>query len=497
MLSIWKALRCSLFVCGAFSLVAMGFAAPQARFEPQSSSLLEANLLKANLGAALVEPAATSPQVGQSTRKRGPGRNKGKEGTNGGGAHGLSQAGDGIIYDANLGVYWLADANLADDPKIRKELGAGKLTISPNGAMDYDNAVKWVGLMNSYNKGQGYLGHNNWQLPVTPARDTSCLSINQGNFGADCTGSALGNLYKVGLGRTFPDSVVSDFTNKVGPFENLQPALYWTMDKNPGGEATYSFLTNIVAGNTTLYNYMHVLATKDGAIGTAPSGSGVVAYTSGPATGKAVYDATPGKNRTWVLDANLPRSDNFGITGTTTIASKVPKKPTITVPKIDADGAMLYATAHDANQWIDAMKSSSYAGAKDWKLPSVQDLQDLFTDLKLKPGDSRLVFTGKVGLFQNLQPFFYWACQRNQNGNNQSPCDPSLSPAANKKGDAMAWSFNFDNGFEGTSETTKTFYVMVYYAPTAPPKLTPPLKCHTPQTCCAQAGGTWSGGRCN
>jgi hypothetical protein len=65
----------------------------------------------------------------------------------------------------------------------------------------------------------------------------------------------------------------------------------------------------------------------------------------------------------------------------------------------------------------------------------------------------------------------------------------------------MRWSFNFDEGFQGTDETTKTFFVMVYFpAPSAAPKPTPtptrPGKCGPPRQCCAQAGGTWSGGRC-
>jgi len=365
------------------------------------------------------------------------------------------------VYDTVLKVRWLADANLAGNPQMRETLGVG-ININPDGGMDYPTALRWVQALNKKN----YLGHSNWQLPVTPARDKTCSSFNVDSFGAACTGSALGNLYIIGLGKTFPDSVVPDFSAAIGPFQNVQPSMYWTQDTNIGGVVTFSFLSNIPAANTTKYNFMHVLATIPGAIGgQAPAGSGVVPYTNGSAKGKAVYDATVPGGRTWILDANLARLNHFGIRGTTTISSKV-NKQALTVPLIDQGGAMLFETAND---WIAAMNKSNYAGASTWAIPHYAALQTLFTDLKLSAHDTRLVYQGNAGPFQNLQPFFYWACQREQRGTSQSPCDLNLNPRPNPKGAPMAWSFNFDNGFQGTSLTSKPFYVMVYYpAPASP-----------------------------
>ena len=40
------------------------------------------------------------------------------------GSSGLEPMGNGTVYDSNLGVFWLADANLAGDPRVRKMLGA-------------------------------------------------------------------------------------------------------------------------------------------------------------------------------------------------------------------------------------------------------------------------------------------------------------------------------------------------------------------------------------
>jgi len=406
-----------------------------------------------------IKPKSEQGTAGQTGTTLG--REKAGDGPSG--SSGLEPMGDGTIYDANLGVFWLADANLAGDAQIRKMLGADRLDINPDGTMDYKTALQWVDLLNKYNGGKGYLDHNNWQLPVTPALDRTCSSHKNDSFGANCIDSALGNLYSVGLGKNFPDSVVPEFSASVEPFENLQPSLYWTSDTNSGGEVTFSFLSQIKASNTLEYNFMHVLATIPGAIdNNPPAGSGVVAYTSGNANRKAVYDATVKGGRTWILDANLPRMNDFGITGNTAITSKVNRQK-LSVPKIDKDGAMLFETANDPDTgWIAALNKNKYAGANSWVLPSHDDLKTLAADLQLHAHDSRLVYNGSVGPFQHLQPFFYWACGRDPNGNSQSPCDPNLNPPPTGT-TPMRWSFNFDNGFQGTSESTKPFYVMVYY----------------------------------
>jgi hypothetical protein len=134
--------------------------------------------------------------------------------------------------------------------------------------MDYQTALDWVNALNAYDSGRGYLGHNNWQLPVTPSTDATCAvaSGDDGNsFGPSCTGSALGSLYSVFLGHTYPQSMVPNFTNTVAPFHNLQPSLYWSAtDSGVAGQATYSFNIGIAFANTVKYNFMHVVAHAPG-----------------------------------------------------------------------------------------------------------------------------------------------------------------------------------------------------------------------------------------
>jgi uncharacterized protein (TIGR03437 family) len=368
-----------------------------------------------------------------------------------------------IVYDPNQNVCWLANANLGGDPNLRASLGV--TGINPNGTMDYATALRWVVALNALNGGAGYLGHNNWQLPAAPMVDHTCADTGTfgGSFGPQCTGSALGNLYSVGLKQTFPASVAPGFAASVAPLHNLKESYYWAAQNNGGtsgtsngGQETFSFANGIQGGNTINDTYFYVLPMVAGAIGTPPScpasGASVVPYTSGPASGSAVFDCNT--RYTWLADANLAASNPFGITGNLTVNSGA---HAISAPKISG-GAMLYATA---TQWIQAMNSSQYLGSSAWQIAATSKvLQDLLTDMNLGSGDARLVATGTVGPFQNLQPFFYWACQRDQSGNSQSPCT-GYAPADGSS--QLQWSYNFDFGFQPTSSLVQKFFVMVYY----------------------------------
>lgn len=368
-----------------------------------------------------------------------------------------------IVYDPNQGVCWLANANLAADPNM--QTGLGVTGINPNGSMDYATAEKWVAALNAYNNGSGYLGHNNWQLPVAALVDRTCgdIGTNGGSFGPGCSGSAFGNLYSVGLKQTFPASVASTFGATAGPVRNLKASYYWaqqnnggTSGTNNGGQEMFSFANGIQGGTTINDTYYYVLPMVAGAIGTAPvcsaNGATVVPYTTGPASGNAVYDCNTGF--TWPADANLAASNAFGIAGNITITDTT---RSFTVPMISG-GAMLLGTA---TQWIQAMNTSKYLGSSAWEIPATSKvLQDLFTDLSLASGDTRLMSTASFGPFQNLQPFFYWACGRDQSGSSQSPCI-GYAPAG------LQWSFDFDYGFQSTSSLIQKYFVMVYYPVTA------------------------------
>ena len=387
-----------------------------------------------------------------------------------------------VVYDANQGVCWLADANLAGDPKIVARMGV--TGINPNGSMDYQTALNWVAALNAFNNGVGFRGRNNWQLPVTPLADPTCgdTGPNSASFGPLCTGSAMGNLYYMGLHQTFPNSVAAGFAATIGPIHNIKLSYYWALQNNgsnTGGQETFSFANGQHGGTTTKDSFYYVLPMVAAALSGAPSCStgspSVLAYTQGLFAGKAVFDCKTGI--TWLADANLAASNNFGIQGgiNLTYGSR-----TITVPAIEG-GAMLFETA---TQWIQALNSNpSYnLGSLAWNMPPTYDeLQQLFADLNLTPGDTRLLQRGAAGPFQNLQPFFYWACERNPSGNSQSACNGSTAP------ETLQFTFDFDYGFETTSALDQKYFVMVYYPAPAP-------VCTTPSACCVSCSVT-SGSR--
>jgi len=418
-------------------------------------------------------------------------------------SHGLTLVNDGtLVYDANQGLCWLSDANLAGNPFIRAIVplspinpdGVTTPLINPDGTMDYQTALNWVDSLNSFNGGNGWLNHHDWQLPTTQNTDVTCSSHNGGNFGALCTGSALGNLYNTGLAISYPNSVMPRFLSVVPPFINLQPGIYWTGTVAPDntGIGTFSFNTGDDGANTTNYNFLHVLPMTHDVLGTvAPGGPScsVRPYISGPGAGKAVYDSCTGLS--WPLDANLPAHQAFGFNASVTLTSHI-NGMNVTVPMINRDGAVFFGAISDTtattpcptastpcppgtDNWIVAMNNANFGGSANWVLPAgpetgqAGDLDTLFVDLGLPSGDVRLEAFGLIGPFWNLQPGFYWTCERDDTSpaNPQGPCDQSLMPGQNcptaPHCAPFEYSFNFDDGFEGTDHPDKHFYVAVYY----------------------------------
>ncbi len=134
-----------------------------------------------------------------------------------------------LVYDPAMDVTWLADADLAKrqpfDAQCASYVSPDKATvfppgipcIAPDGSMANDTANAWIEGMNAYH-GVGWLGQQHWMLPPGPG---GC-----GNFG--CTNTPMGELYYNRLGLTQGTPVVSTPDINVGPFNHLQPYLYWS-----------------------------------------------------------------------------------------------------------------------------------------------------------------------------------------------------------------------------------------------------------------------------
>ncbi len=90
----------------------------------------------------------------------------------------LIDRGGGLIYDADLDITWLSDANYAQTTGY-----------DADGLMDWDRAMPWAANLS-------YGGYDDWRLPT---------ALNQNGtgpcFGVNCTGSEMGHLFYTELGE--------------------------------------------------------------------------------------------------------------------------------------------------------------------------------------------------------------------------------------------------------------------------------------------------------
>lgn len=129
----------------------------------------------------------------------------------------LIDRGGGLIYDTDLDITWLADANYAYTSGYDQE-GA------TDGLMTYAYATAWADQLT-------YGGFTEWRLPTTLQPDASCA--NQYSFGSggfNCTGSEMGHLFYNELGGTAGNGYnIEIFHNdNYSLFTNLTSDVYWS-----------------------------------------------------------------------------------------------------------------------------------------------------------------------------------------------------------------------------------------------------------------------------
>ena len=131
----------------------------------------------------------------------------------------LELRGNGLVYDNDINITWLLNANLADT----NTFGVGG--INANGTMSWDTAFDWISAMNT----NIYLGISTWRLPVCPGGDSSFT----------CNGE-MKHLVNV--------EGISSFSQT--PFQNVQPDAYWLGNDNPNfpADAWVTLMANGVEG---------------------------------------------------------------------------------------------------------------------------------------------------------------------------------------------------------------------------------------------------------
>lgn len=191
----------------------------------------------------------------------------------------LIDRGNGMVYDEDRNITWLADANLAASNTF------GISGINNQGWMPWSVAQEWIGAMNSYG-GSGYLGFSDWRLPYTVQPDLSCdfQSLQTGeSYGNYCTGSEMGHLFYEELSGIAglppsggPDSVLNLFTN-------VQKNVYWSSEytDNTGYAWNFGFHMGYQRKNPKSEQY-HVWVVRDGdVLSTVPIPGGVWLFASG------------------------------------------------------------------------------------------------------------------------------------------------------------------------------------------------------------------------
>lgn len=170
----------------------------------------------------------------------------------------LIDRGGGLIYDTDLNVTWLADANYALTSGYDHQ-------DAMDGLMTWSYAMAWADQL-------VYGGFSNWRLPTTLQPDSSCA--NQYSFGSggfNCTGSEMGHLFYNELGGMAGNGYnIEIFHNaNYSLFSNLTSDAYWSSTTNATFTG-YAWQLYFSGGNQYINNKagaIRAMAVHDGDIG--------------------------------------------------------------------------------------------------------------------------------------------------------------------------------------------------------------------------------------
>ena len=189
----------------------------------------------------------------------------------------LVDRGGGLIYDTDLDVTWLQDANYA------KTSG-----FDADGAMDWITATTWAANLTYYDSVRN-VTYDDWRLPTTT--DTGAPGTQCTNSGTDCgynvdpNSSEMAHLYFVTLGNQSlftPAFALNDAyagganpistLDNVGPFINFQSSHYWSGTEyapNPS-DAWVFYATSGYQSNNPKTPSFYALAVSPGDVAAVP-----------------------------------------------------------------------------------------------------------------------------------------------------------------------------------------------------------------------------------
>lgn len=156
----------------------------------------------------------------------------------------LFDRGNGLIYDDDLDITWLSDANFA-------QTSGG----DADGRMSWSQANDWISNLS-------YGGGDNWRLPTA---DSTCTTD------VNCINSEMGHLFYSELSGVAWNSVTTSGDPDLALFSNIGLGQSWYWTSTPSSThsgASWTFNFNY-GWQDELYNYSNqpVWAVHDGDIG--------------------------------------------------------------------------------------------------------------------------------------------------------------------------------------------------------------------------------------
>lgn len=122
----------------------------------------------------------------------------------------LIDRGNGLIYDTDLDITWLQDANYA--------MTSG---YDDDGLMTFNIAKSWANQLD-------YAGFTEWRLATVEQNDPTCGQDGIGyRYGYNCSGGEYGHLFYNELGGIALQHITTSSDPDVSLFTNIMDGNYW------------------------------------------------------------------------------------------------------------------------------------------------------------------------------------------------------------------------------------------------------------------------------
>lgn len=186
----------------------------------------------------------------------------------------LLDRGGGLIYDTDLDITWLSDANYAQTSGY-----------DADGMMNWSDSVNWVTNLSYYDSVRD-VSYSDWRLPTTPSVYPATCNL------TNCVDSEMGHMYYLELSGS-GGSVLSYSDPDLSLFSNIQSSIYWSSTyftaDNPlawvfNFNLGQQFTMDKMAGSPCCVNEWYVWAVRDGdvaAVSTVPVPAAVWLFGSG------------------------------------------------------------------------------------------------------------------------------------------------------------------------------------------------------------------------